>query len=265
MRYFWKGTISFGLINIPIGLVSASKEHSLRFKLLHQKDLSEIRYARICKKEDIEVPYSQIVKGIEKNGRYVVMQEEDFKKAETETSKNIEIISFCDEQEINSIYYDMPYFIQPQKTGEKAYYLLHKALQKTGKIALVNYNLRNRNHIAAIKIYKNLLVLNQMRYESQIIDTEKFDLITNIRVAPKELEMAEKLIEQLSTPFEPEQFHDTYIEDLEHIIAKRAGKGKVLKKAQIKAGEEKLAEVYDIMSLLKASLNEKKTRTKKKA
>jgi DNA end-binding protein Ku len=183
------------------------------------------------------------------------MNKEDFEKASGEKSNTIEILYFCDADSIDSIYYDTPYYIRAQESGDKAYFLLYKALEKTNTVALVNYKLRNKNHIAVIKKYKNnILILNNLRFESNIIKVEKAE--KKIHVTAQELSVAEKIIEQLKSPFEPHLLHDNYVESLEQIIAKRAGKSKIL------VSEEKIAEVYDMMALLKASL---KNKSKKKS
>ncbi len=259
MRYIWKGTISFGLINVPVGLVSAAVDHELKFTLLHKKDLSEIRYARICKEEEKEVPYSDIVRGIERGGHYKILSPEDFKSAEAEKTKSIDIATFCDAQEIEALYYDKPYFLKPEKGGTKAYFLLHRALLETGKVAIAQYVFKNHTHIAAIAPYKHLLVLNQMRYHSQIINVSKVEL-KEPKISAKEVNMAIQLVEQLSGHFKPAQFHDSYVEDLEKTIEKKG------KSTKIKPKEKapKSAKVYDIMELLKASL-EKPQSPKKRA
>lgn len=253
MRYIWKGNISFGLINVPVGLVTAARDRKFSFTLLHKKDNSAIRYARICKEEEKEVPYNEIVKGIQRGGQYKVLTAQDFKAAEGEKSKTIDIATFCDEFEVDSLYYEKPYYLVPEKGGEKAYLLLFRALSETGKVAIVQYVFKNHRQLAAIRPYENLLVLNQMRYHSQIIATKDLDINKNIKVSAKEIDMAKQLIEQLSGPFDAEAYHDQYVENLEKTIRKKT------KIAKIK-GEDKeqpSAKIYDIMSLLKESLEEK--------
>lgn len=260
MRYIWKGNISFGLINVPVGLFTAVRDHDLKFTLLHKKDLSEIRYARICVAEEKEVPYSEIIKGIEREGHYKILTSEDFKHAEGEKSKNIDIITFCDDDEIDSLYYEKPYFLKPEKNGEKAYFLLHQALIETGKVAVAHYVFKSHTHIAAIRPYKNILVLNQMRFHSQLVNTEDLNIKEDIKVSQKEVDMAKKLIEQLSGNFHADQYHDKYVESLNKTINKKP------KNTKIKAEEQnqKPAKVYDIMSLLKASLEKEKPKGAKK-
>lgn len=253
MRYIWKGTISFGLINLPVGLLTAARDRRLSFTLLHKKDNSTIRYARICVEEEKEVPYEEIVKGIQRGGHYRVLNAADFKAAEGEKSKTIDIAIFCDETEVDPLYYEKPYFLKPEKGGEKAYALLHKALNETGKVAIAQYTFKNHIQLAAIKPYKNLLVLNQMRYESQIVATKEIE-IKNPKLTDKEVEMAKQLIAQLSGPFKANEFHDQYVEKLEKTISK---KGKVAK-VKGEEAEKPTAKVYDIMSLLKESLEKEK-------
>lgn len=258
MRSFWKGTISFGLINIPVSLYSASRDHELKFKLLHDKDLSEIRYARICKMEDKEVPYDQIVKGIEQNGKYVVMADEDFKKAKSEKSGSIDIVSFCDAAEIESIYFEKPYFLKPEKLGVKAYFLLQQALTKSNKVAIAVYTLRNQNHVAAIHPHEQALVLNQMRFHDQIVTLDELEIDAKVKVSAKEVEMAQVLIKQLEGEFKPEEFHNAYVESLHKTIKKKARTAKP-KPAE---NEAEMAKVYDIMTLLKQSLDKKKAKSR---
>ncbi len=253
MRYLWKGTISFGLINIPVGVYPASVEHELKFTLLHNKDLSEVRYARICKEEEKEIPYEEIVRGFKKSGHYKVISEEDLKKAEGEKSRVIDIVNFCDEGDVDTIYYSKPYFLKADKGAAKAYFLLEQALKKAKKLAIVRFTFKNHRHLGVIKVYENGLVLNQLRFHSQILSLEAPE--EKVRVSTAEVEVAQKLIAQLSGPFKPEHFHDSYVEDLKKTISKKESK-KVITKTK---KEEKTAKVYDIMALLKASLDEKKT------
>jgi DNA end-binding protein Ku len=251
MRYLWKGSLSFGLVNVPVGIYPASREHEIKFTLLHKKDLSEIRYARICKEEEKEVPYDQIVKGYKHGGHFSVLSEEDFKKAEGEKSRTLEIISFCDYDEIDSIYFLRPYYLKADRGGEKAYYLLKQALKKTNKVAIVRFTFKNHNHIGVIKTDGDVLVLNELRFHSQILEPEKASS-AKVKISPAEVRVAEQLIEELSGPFKPEKFKDRYVEDLKKAASKKR------KVPVAKEKEQKEAKVYDIMALLKASLPAKK-------
>lgn len=256
MRAFWKGSISFGLINIPVSMHPASREHEIRFKLLHKKDLSEIRYARICKTEDKEVPYDQIVKAVEKNGRYVVMADEDFEKAKTEKSSTIDIVSFCKETDIESIYFEKPYYLLPEKEGAKAYFLLHQALTESKMVGVAQYSMRNRNYVAVIKGHGKALVLNQLRFFDEIVPVEELEISTKVKATPKEVQMAATLIDQLAGKFDAEEFQDQYAARLKKSIAQKSKASK----AKPEQKEAQMAKVYDMMALLKQSLEKKKAR-----
>jgi DNA end-binding protein Ku len=256
MRYIWKGSINFALINIPVGLITAAKDRDLKFVLLHKKDLSEIRYARICKKEDKEIPYQEIVKGIEIDGQYKVLSIDEIKEIEGEESNQIEILTFCDADEVDTIYFEKPYFLEPQKGGEKAYVLLRNALLKTNKVAIANFVFKNHFHIAVIKPYENLLVLNRLRYKSQIVDPSKIH-VPEAKISASEILLAEKIIKELNGHFKPEKYHDQYLEVMKNALKKKKGT-KIHKEQEKTSG----ATVYDIVGLLKKSL-EKPTRKKR--
>jgi len=264
MRAIWKGSLSFGLVNIPVRLYTASQDKDMKFVLLHKKDLSEIRYARICKNEDKEVPWDEIVKGYEyEKGEFVVLQDEDFEKANLKKTKTVEILDFVNESEIDSIYYAKPYFLEPDKNAEGAYNLLREALEKSKKVGLARYVLRNREHIAVIKPYENVIMLNQLRYHNELVNTKGLDVPETKKATSKELEIALKLIDQLTVSFNPEDYKDTYTEEMKEIIEQKA-KGKTIHPKTEKIQSTK---VHDIMSLLKASLEQtpKKSSSKKKS
>lgn len=264
MRPIWKGSISFGLVNIPIRLYSASHERELKFSLLHKKDLSEIRYAKICKHEEKEVPYEDIVKGYEKeDGTVVVLTEEDFKKADLEKSKAIEIFDFTLEDEIDPIYFDKPYFLEPEKGAAHAYALLREALIKSQKVAIAKYTFKNHQHLGVIKPYEGVLVLNQMRYHDAIVRHQDLNIPKTEKMPANEMELALELIEKLTKPFHPEKYSDPYVDDLKEIIQRKEKGAKFKTKA---APGKKSAKVEDIMSYLKASLEGKsKTQRKQKS
>jgi DNA end-binding protein Ku len=262
MRSIWKGSISFGLVNIPVRLYSASKERELKFVLLHKKDHSQIRYARICKTEDKEIPWSEIEKGFEyKDGQYVVLSQEDFNKADPEKTKSIEIVNFVDESEVDTIYFAKPYYLEPEKNAGSAYSLLRESLKKAKKVGIAKYVFHNHEHIGVIKPYGDLLLLMQLRYDEEIVVPEELKTGKTTKATSKEIQMALKLIEQLTEPFNPQEFKDTYTEEIKEIIAKKAKGKKIQPKG---GGEVKPTKVHDIMSLLKASLEEDKKPKKKK-
>lgn len=264
MRSIWKGAISFGLVNIPVRMYSASHEKELKFVMLHGKDLSEIRYAKMCKAEEKEIPWEEIVKGYEySKGEFVIINDEDFEKADLRRTKSIDIMDFILEEEIDSRYYTKPYFLEPEKGANNAYALLREALTKSKKVGIAKYVLRNREHIAVVKAIDDVLVLNQMRYYNELAQPADLSLPAVKKGLSKELDIALQLIDQLTVPFEPEKYHDTYTEEMKKIIEKKAKGEKIHPKGQ----EPKATKVEDIMSLLKESLdkNKKPKRTRKSA
>jgi DNA end-binding protein Ku len=257
MRAIWSGSLSFGLVNIPVKLYSATGENRLNLDMLHKKDLSPIRYARICRADGKEVPWEDIVKGYEyRTGDYVVLTDEDFKKANVEKTKAIEIEQFTKESEIDTIYFEKPYYLEPEKGAEKAYALLRESLKKSKKIGIAKFVLRNRERLAAIKPSGNVLVLEQMRFREEIRDPKELNLPDNKKASNKEIDMALALIQQLTEVFAPNKFKDTYIDELKQVIAAKA-KGKPVK---AKGRELKPTEVSDIMAMLKKSLEKEKAR-----
>jgi DNA end-binding protein Ku len=262
MRSIWSGAISFGLVNIPVKLGSAVESGSeLSFDMLSKKDLGPIRYARIDTKTNKEVEWKDIVKGYEyTKGKYVVISDEDFQKASPEKSKTIDIVQFVREEEIESIYFEKPYFITPDKGAGKPYALLMKALDETKSVGIAEFMLRNRMHICALKVYNGVLMLNQLRYQEEIREVPEVDL-KNEKISPKEVQLAVKLVNQLTEKFKPSEFKDTYVEALKKVIeAKAAGK-------EIHVAEPKkaTATVKDLMEVLKESLNQPKEKKKAKA
>lgn len=258
MRPIWTGALSFGLINIPVRVYGGSEEHDLEFDMLHKVDLSPIRYARICKADGKEIPYSEIVKGYEfKKGEYIVIDEDDFKRANPKKTKSIEIRSFTFLDEIQSEYFDKPYLLEPDKGAAKAYSLLREALKKSKKVAIVNYVFRNRERLGVVKASDNALVLNQMRYDSELRKTDNLTIPAEQKSTSKELDVALKLIDQLTEPFQPHKYKDSYVEELRSLIEAKI-KGK--KPAQ-KGKAPQYTPNSDLMKLLKESLRQSTSST----
>jgi DNA end-binding protein Ku len=259
MRSIWSGAISFGLVNIPVQLNSAVEtEEKLDFDMLSKKDMAPIRYARIDTKTGKEVPWKDIVKGFQyTKGKYVVITDEDFARASPEKTKTINIVQFVKEGEIDPIYYEKPYYVLPDKKANKAYKLLVKALEETETVGLAEFMLRSRMHICALKAYNGILLLNQMRYEEEVRVVPELE--SKERVTAKEVDLAVKLINQLTEKFNPAAFKDTYVNELKKVIkAKAAGK-------QIHVAEPKkaTATVKDLMEVLRQSLDEKPGKKKR--
>lgn len=255
MRAIWNGSISFGLVNIPVRMYSgANPREGLDFSMLHKDDHSPIRFARVCRKDGEEVPWNDIVKGYEyRDGDYIVLTKKELESIDTKKTQTIDILQFVAEDDIDIRYFEKPYYLEVVKGGDKAYALLRAALQKSGKLALVSFVLHEREHVAAIKPVGRALVLNQMRYPSDLREPGELDFPTEREVTEKEVEMALKLVKQETKPFIPEDLHDTYTEELEDMI-KAKTKGK--KSAPVKKGAPKDTHAKDLMSALKASLKE---------
>lgn len=257
MRPIWTGALSFGLVNIPVRLYSATEDHGLNFDMLHKKDLSPIRYARICKVDGKEIPYDDIVKGYQyEKGDYVVLTDEDFKKANIKKTKTIDIIDFSKEEDIDSVYFEKPYYLEPDKGAFKAYALLREAIKKSKKVGIAKFVLRNREHLAALRAQGDVIVLNQLRFDEEIRKPDLKLPGKEEKTTSREVEMALALIDQLTSHFKPQDYKDTYVKDVKQIINQKL-KGK---KPKAKGSEKdtKPTEVHDIMAMLKESLEKHK-------
>lgn len=257
MRSIWTGSISFGLINIPVRLYTAVKDTRPDLDMLHKKDLSPIRYARVCKADGEEVPFKDIVKGYEyRKGDYVILEDEDFERANVRKTQTIDIQDFVDEKQIDTKFLEKPYYLEPTRESRKAYMLLSQGLKKTGKIGIGKFVLRTREHLVALKPQDGMLVLDQMRFADQIVSPEALNIPTDEKVSARELDLAVKLIDQLTTEFHPEEYKDTYTEELMKIIDDKA-QGKTPQPV----GEGPMpTAVPDLMAKLKESLTEAKKR-----
>jgi DNA end-binding protein Ku len=256
MRAIWSGSIGFGLVNIPVKLFSAVQSSELDLDMLDKSDKANIKYQRVNADTGKEVKWENIVRGYKIENGYVVLDEDDFEKASPEKNKIIEISEFVDEKEIDSIYYETPYYIQPEKSGAKPYALLRDALKKTGKAGLGTYVLRNRESLVLIKPIGDILILNKIRFQEEIRDTDELNVPT-VKTKPAELEMAIQLIEQLTADFDISRYKDTYNEKLMKLIMAKA-KGKKPTSTKMKIVHTKSS---DLMAQLRESLNT----TKRKA
>ncbi|OXA75922.1 DNA end-binding protein Ku [Flavobacterium aquidurense] len=258
MRSIWTGSISFGLINIPIKLFSAVQESSLDLDMLDAKDLSNIIFKRFNETTGKEVAYGNIIKGYKIEDKYVILDDEDFQAADAVKTKTIDIQSFVAEKEIDSIYYEQPYFLEPDKGAMKAYALLRDALAASGKVGVTSFVLRNKESLAILKPYKNVIVLNRIRFEQEVRDASELKLPPVAQTSGKEMDMAEKLIDQLTEKFDISSFKDEYTAKLLDIIKKKA-KGKAPKKpTELKVVHK---QTDDLMAMLKASLETKKKKS----
>jgi DNA end-binding protein Ku len=265
-RSIWKGAISFGLVNIPVELHSAvsSSEGRVKFRQLHKKDHATIKYDRVCTKEEKVVPYDEIVKGYEyTKGKFVIMEEEDFRAASIESTKTIEIQDFVKSDEIDPRYFESPYYLLPQKGGEKAYALLREAIRKTGMVGIGNVTMRsNSMHFVGIKVVEDALVMEILRYADELVDTSSFTFPAADNVRPAELQMAEQLVATLADSFQPEKYTNVYKDNLMKIINAKL-KGKKIEVEE--PAEPEATNVLDLMTRLQESLAQGKKKKKGKA
>lgn len=253
MRSLWTGAIGFGLVNIPVKLYSATQQSDLDLDMLDKKDNSNIRFKRVNEKTGKEVPWANIVRAYNYEGNYVVLDDEDFKKASPEKTKMIEIAEFVEEKEVDSMFYETPYYLEPAKGGEKAYILLRDALKKTGKTGIATFVLRSKESLALLKVSDKVLVLQKIRYQEEIRAIEDLK-IPDTTPKPAEIKMAISLIDQLSAEFDISKYKDTYSSELMKLIEAKA-KGKKLPKPTMKVVH---STSKDLMEQLKASLETKR-------
>lgn len=256
MKAIWTGAIGFGLVNIPVKLYSASQQSELDLDMLDKKDLSNIHFKRVNESTGREVDWKNIVKGYKYKGEYVILSEEDFKRASPKKSAVIEITDFVNEQEIESIYFENPYYLAPEKSGARAYTLFREALEKSGKAGVGSFVLRNKEHLCVLRPYENVVVLNTIRYAEEVRDTKELDVPKSTKPKPAELKMAMALIDQLTSSFDLSKFKDTYSDELLKLIhAKARTKGRKKKTDEpypkLKVTHRKTA---DLMEQLKASI-----------
>ena len=251
MRSIWSGAIGFGLVNIPVKLYSAVQDSRLDLDMLDKKNHARIRFQRINEDTGKEVPWEQIVKGYLYNDEYVILEDEDFEAASPKKNKIIEIEAFVREEEIDDIYFESPYFIEPDKGGAKAYELLFKTLEKTKKAGLSRFVLRSKEHLAVVRPKDNFLLLQQLRFEQELRKPDDLTLPdARTKVSKRELDMAEELVKQYSAPFDISQYKDEYTAELMKIIkAKAAGKRPTIKKMKVVHTKSD-----DLFDQLKASL-----------
>jgi len=256
MRAIWKGNISFALVSIPISLFSATRKSELSFHYLHKKDMSPVSYKRFCDTENSEVPWEEITRGYEyEKDQYIEITDEDLDKADIELTKTIQIQEFVQESEIDPVYFDKPYYLEPQKGGERAYALMRDALAQSKKVGIAKVVLKSREHLAAVKSVGNMLTLQTMRFSHEIVDAGSLNLPAKAEISKKEMDLANTLIDSMSDKFDPNRYKDDYYDKVLGIIQmKVAG---VTPQVPAPKGPGP-AKVVDLMEILKQSLNETK-------
>jgi DNA end-binding protein Ku len=270
MRAIWKGSISFGLVNIPIALYPATRKEDLKFRLLRGSDLSPVNYKRVAEKDGKEVAWDQIVKGYEyEKGKYVVLKDEDFQRVDLEATQTVDIQDFVEEDEIDPMFFYKPYYLEPQKGGDKAYVLLRDVLAKTKKVGIAKVVIKTRQYLAGVKAEDSVLVLELMHFAEELADTDKLNVPKKLEPGKREIDMATALVESMSSKWNPEKYRDDYREALMEVIEEKveAGGKEVEEKPKKKAPPS--TKVIDLVAVLQESLNKsqggRKTASRRKS
>lgn len=255
MRPIWKGTISFGLVSIPIQLYPATKREELKFRLLRRSDLSPVNYKRVAEADGKEVPWEQIVKGYEyEHGKFVVLQDEDFARVDVEATQTVEIVQFVDPGEVDPLLFYKPYFMEASKGGDKAYVLLRQTLADSGRIGIAKVIIKTRQHLAALKPQGKGIMLELMRFPEELVDVEEFSAPKERSATRPELNMARKLVESMTTSWDPTSFHDDYREILHEVIEKKIKHPEPVRSRKPRSSKQ--SNVIDLVSMLKQSVED---------
>ena len=256
MRAIWKGAVSFGLVNVPVRLFSATENHDVQFRQVHEKDGGRIRYQRVCAIDGAEVPYSDIAKGYEtSDGQMVVLSDQDMKSLPSRSSKEISIEKFVPSEQIDPLLFDKSYYLEPDKTGLKPYVLLRDALEKADRMALVTVSIRTRMTLAVLRVREGVIVLQTLLWADEVRAPEFESLSEETHATSKELAMAASLVDSLSGDYEPDEFEDDYSEAVEALVSSKIEGGE-LKEAPERAEEE--TEVVDLLAALQRSVDKAK-------
>lgn len=259
-RSIWKGSITFGLVNIPVGLYTAEQREEIPLHLLDKKNMARVRYKRVNEETGKEVPWDDTVRGYEfQEGKYVVLSDEDLQRASPEKTQTVDIVDFVDLDEISPTFFDKPYFLAPDKRGAKSYALLRETLKRTRKVGIATVVIRTKQYLAAVIAEDDVLLLDLLRYSHELRDTTGLDLPKgNQGLTERELDMAERLVQGMVDAWKPERFKDTYFRDLKKTIDQRVEAGQ-LEASPPPAEEEKKparSNVVDLMALLKQSVEQ---------
>jgi DNA end-binding protein Ku len=251
-RAIWRGSISFGLVSIPVELHTAVRDHRPRFRMLHAKDQSPVRFERVCATEGEPVAWDDLVKGFEyAKGRFVALSKEDFRAAAVEKTRTVDIVDFVKADQIDDRFFETPYYLVPKKGGERAYALLREAIRQSGRIGIAKFILREKKHLAAVEVIGDAIVLTIMRFADELVDIGSFALPGHKDLRKPELDMAKALVESLAADWNPAKYTDQYRENLVRIIQGKL-KGKRVELAETTVPRQ--AEVVDLMERLRRSL-----------
>jgi len=255
MRAIWKGSISFGLVNIPIALYPATRREDLKFRLLRKGDLSPVNYKRVAERDGKEVPWGQIVKGYEyEKGKFVVLDEKDFQRVDLEATQTVDIQDFVDVEEIDPMFFYKPYYLEPQKGGDKSYVLLRETLEKTKKVGIAKVIIKTRQYLAGVKPLKHALVLELMHFAEELSDAEKLNVPKKTaQPGKREIDMAKALVDSMSAKWNPTKYKDDYRDALMDVIEEKVESGgeEIEEKPKPKKPSSK---VIDLVAVLQESL-----------
>ncbi len=261
MPAIWKGSISFGLVTIPVALYSAVRREELKFRLLRSSDLSPVNYKRVAEADGKEVPWDQIVKGYEyEKDKFVVLKDDDFKRVDIEATQTVDIINFVNLKEVDPLLFNKPYYMEVGKGGDKAYTLLRDALEESGKIAISKVVIKTRQHLAAIRPEEDRLMLELMHFPGEILPATDFKKPAEKKAGAKELNMAQKLIESMTVDWNPEDYQDDYKEALEKVIEDKIEHGD--KQKPVARKKAKPSNVIDLAAILQQSIKDTESRAK---
>ncbi|MFK4299265.1 DNA end-binding protein Ku [Arthrobacter sp. GAS37] len=261
MRAIWKGSIAFGLVNVPVKLYSATEDHDVSLHQVHNKDGGRIRYQRKCEICASVVDYEDIDKAYEEEGRTVVLSAADLKSLPAENSREIEVVEFVPAEQLDPIMYERPYYLEPDSKSPKAYMLLLRTLQDTERVAIVQYALRQKTRLGALRVRGDVLMLQSLLWDDEVREANFPSLETDVKISDKELEMSSALVDSMARDFEPEQYTDNYQVQLRQLIAAKFEKGDSIdteKTFGLAASEGEGGEVIDLMEALKRSLDKKR-------
>jgi DNA end-binding protein Ku len=254
VRAIWKGAVSFGLVSIPVKLFSATEEHDIRFHQVHRSDGGRIKYKRTCSADGKEVSFDEIAKGYElENGETVVLTDEDFAALPLKTSREIDVLEFVPDDQVDPVMYAKTYYLEPENKATKPYVLLREALKSTDRIAIVKVALRQRESLAALRVRDDVILLQMLLWPDEVRQPDFGFLDDDIEVRPQELAMASSLVESMAADFEPEQFHDEYREALQSLIEAKEGRAETVETPTEKV--DRGGQVVDLMSALRASVD----------
>jgi len=261
MRAMWKGSVSFGLVNVPVSMYTATKGHDVSFHQVHKADGGRIRYRRVCEVDEKQVEYADIAKGLEVGGQLVVLTDEDLEQLPLSSSKEIEIAEFVDTDEIDPLLLDKSYYLEPERRAIKQYVLLREALARTDRVAIVKVALRQRESLALLRVRDNVIVLQTMLWPDEVRKADFDVLDADVNLRKQEMQMADSLVESLTATFEPSDYEDGYAAAVEALVESKLTGGQTLEPPEGGGDKREDAEVVDLMAALRRSIDSAKQKS----